>query len=151
MKIQPLAVDVFTLTLTLKEASSRFGSSPPLLFPSKVFLRERRLKRMIVFSDIIGHLRSSICSAWRAPSRTVASLIYMGVHGERDLNLKPGPVRSNHVNRSDILLPKLDKLSFSGPGFTRRLLYERGACERRRASGFDVLILSPLPACSTLD
>ncbi|KAK1878606.1 Apoptosis regulator Bcl-2 [Dissostichus eleginoides] len=31
----------------------------------------------------------------RAPSQTVASLIYM-VHGEHYLNLKPGPVYSNH-------------------------------------------------------
>lgn len=56
--------------------------SPPL---QSRFLREPYLKRMIVFSDIIGHLRCSICcslfSSQHAPSQTLASLIYMANTG----------------------------------------------------------------------
>lgn len=127
-------------------------ASAPLLSTSKVFLWELHLKQMIVFPDIIGHLRSSICltllSSQHAPSQTVASLIYMGTR-RTQLNLKPGPVYSNHVNRSNILLPKLTSFHLAAD-FTRCLLYERGDFGRRWVSSFDVPILSPPLACLIL-
>lgn len=112
---------------------------------SKVFLWELHLKRIIVFVDIIGHLRSSMCSALlsqHALSQTVASLIYMGAW-RTQLNLKPGPMYSNHVNRSNILLPKLTSFHLAAD-FTRHRLNEKVDCERHVASSFDVLILSSL-------
>lgn len=119
--------------------------SVPFLLTSKVFLWELHLKQIIVFVDIIGHLRSSMCSALlsqHALSQTVASLIYMGAW-RTQLNLKPGPMYSNHVNRSNILLPKLTSFHLAAD-FTRHRLNEKVDCERRVASSFDVLILSSL-------
>lgn len=119
--------------------------SAPLPSTSKVLLRELHLKRIIVFSDIIGHLRSSICLA---PSPTVASLIYMGTRRTL-LNLKPGL----HVLRSrkplHCLAAKTDKLFF-----IRRPTLQDVFCVKEEtlrgtlhASGFDVRILSPSLTC----
>lgn len=86
--------------------------------------------------------RCAPLSARHALSQTVASLIYMSTWRTR-LNLKPGPVCSNHVNRSNILLPKLTSFHLVA-SFTRHRLNEKGDCERHVASSFDVLTLSSL-------
>lgn len=102
MFFPPLALDVFTLTLWKTFIVVR-------LLTSKVFLRELHLKQTIVFSDIIGHLSSSICSAplTACPVPDCGLSHLHGLHGEHYLTLKLSLVYSNHVNRSNILLPKL--------------------------------------------
>lgn len=97
----------------------------PLLSTSKVFLRELHLKQMIVFSDIIGHLRSSICSLLAACPVPDCGLSHL--HGYKENTAEPEtwpPCRTHHVNHSNILLPKLTSFHLASD-FTRCLLYEK--------------------------